>query len=82
MESIERMAYKCPYCHTALDPWLGWRAMTKGIQRAAPASGPAETRTAGAGGSAAEEIERLAALHANGHLTDEEFSALKRKLMT
>ena len=31
--------------------------------------------------SVAEEIERLAALHASGHLTDEEFQAAKRRLL-
>ena len=33
------------------------------------------------GGSDTDEIERLAALHANGTLTDEEFAAAKAKIL-
>ena len=41
---------------------------------AAPASAPASTDTAA-------EIQKLADLHASGALTDEEFAAMKKKLL-
>jgi hypothetical protein len=43
-------------------------------QAAAPAAAPASTDTAA-------EIQKLADLHASGALTDEEFSAMKKKLL-
>ncbi|QDZ16055.1 SHOCT domain-containing protein [Humibacter ginsenosidimutans] len=44
-------------------------------QQAAPAPAPA------AGGDTTSELERLAGLHQQGILTDEEFSAAKQKLL-
>jgi membrane protease subunit (stomatin/prohibitin family) len=41
---------------------------------AAPAAAPASTDTAA-------EIQKLADLHASGALTDEEFTAMKKKLL-
>ncbi|MGA7074966.1 MAG: SHOCT domain-containing protein [Halobacteriota archaeon] len=41
---------------------------------AAPAAAPASTDTAA-------EIQKLADLHASGALTDEEFAAMKKKLL-
>jgi membrane protease subunit (stomatin/prohibitin family) len=43
-------------------------------QAAAPAAAPASTDTAA-------EIQKLADLHASGALTDEEFAAMKKKLL-
>jgi len=43
-------------------------------QAAAPAAVPASTDTAA-------EIQKLADLHASGALTDEEFAAMKKKLL-
>jgi len=39
-------------------------------------------QVAGSGGSAADELTKLAALHDSGKLTDDEFAAQKAKLLT
>jgi hypothetical protein len=57
-----------------------------GIPQASPRSSerldaPAPPSTAAAGASTAVEIEHLSRLHAQGALTDAEFSAAKRKLL-
>jgi membrane protease subunit (stomatin/prohibitin family) len=50
------------------------QAAQQAPQDAAPAAAPASTDTAA-------EIQKLADLHASGALTDEEFAAMKKKLL-
>jgi hypothetical protein len=87
-KNIERWATRCPYCHIALDPWTGWRALTKQTQRAAyvaaphnpqPLAGNAGGRQAG-GAASDNALELLRMLRNQGRLTREEFLVLKRGL--
>ena len=54
-----------------------WQAQ----QQAAPAA-PAAPAGGGAGGDLMAQLQQLAALHAQGILTDDEFSAAKAKLLS
>jgi hypothetical protein len=66
-------------------PSVRLRTEAAGVARSAGESrrhdGSGRTTAQGAAAPAVEQLERLAALHASGALTDEEFTAAKRELL-
>ena len=65
----------CPFCGEEIVPPEGWGRLDNEPAEAIPVPVPEP------GGDIVSRLERLAALHKAGALTDDEFAALKTKLL-
>lgn len=65
----------CPFCGEEIDAPEGWGRLDNEPAAAIPTPVPEP------GGDVVSRLERLAALHRAGELTDDEFASLKAKLL-
>ena len=82
--AVPRVNVNCPKCHAALVspvgdnikcPFCGFRMR---VWQTTPAPAPSQPQSPP---NTTSELERLAALHASGGLTDGEFAAAKAKIL-